>query len=212
MFSKTRPYIALLGALMFIGAAYGGWAVTTVRDLPDYAVAGKALTLDFTVRQHGRDLLRNLKPEIEARSGSTELRATAEAGKSAGQYLSTITLPTPGTWTLTIKSGFMNSGVTLLPIQVIEPGGRAVVLSDQERGHRLFVAKGCITCHGEIAVGPDLKDRQFPVEYVKQLLADPKATFGNRRGATDMPNLNLSAPEIASIAAYIGADKHAAVK
>ena len=208
MFNRN-PYIAVSGAVLFLGAM-GGWAVTTVKDLPDYAVAGKALTLSFIVRQHGQTPLNNLKPEIEASAGTVQLRATATRGKGDGQYESTLTLPHAGEWTITIHSGFMNSGVTLLPLRVIEPGGKAVVLTDADRGQRLFLAKGCVTCHGQIAVGPDLTNREFPVEYVKQLLADPKATFGSRRGATDMPNLNLSQQEIASLAAFVGSDKHAA--
>ena len=217
--TRSQPSIAMLGALLLAGAApfaahsyMGGWAVTTVQDLPDYVVAGKALTLTYTVRQHGRDLLRNLKPEVEARAGTMQLRALGVPGKSAGQYVSTITLPTAGAWTITIRSGFTDSGVTLLPIQAIEPGGRAVVLNDHERGHRLFIAKGCVTCHGQIAVGPDLTGRQFPVDYVKQLLADPKATFGSRKGANEMPNLNLTTQEIASLAAFVGNAKQAAVR
>lgn len=214
---RRTPFITSLGALLLIAGAsiaarsYGGWAVTTIRDLPDYAVAGKALTLDFTVRQHGFELMRGLKPELEARAGTVSLRATALAGKGAGQYVSTLTLPHAGEWAITIHPGH-GKGVTLLPLQVIEPGARPVMYTEAQRGNRLFVAKGCITCHGDIAVGPDLTTRQFPVEYVTQLLADPKATFGTRKGATEMPNLNLNQQEIAAIAAYIGADKHAALK
>jgi len=214
---NRNPSIALFGALLFLGAApfaahtyMGGWAVTTVQDLPDYVVTGKPLTLAFTVRQHGRTPLNGLKPEIEARAGTAQLRATANPAKGDGQYQSTITLPHPGEWTITIHSGFMNSSVTLLPLRAVEPGAKMVALTDAERGQRLFLAKGCVTCHGQIAVGPDLTNRQFPAEYVKQILADPKAAFGSRRGATDMPNLNLSQQEIASLAAFVGSDKHAA--
>ena len=214
--NRNQPTIVLLG-LLLVGAAstaatFGGWAVTTVQELPDYAVVGKPLTLTFEVRQHGRDLLKGLKPEIEAQSGKTELRAMALPGKTTGQFVSTITLPSAGAWTITINSGFMNSGVTLLPIPAIEAGARAVALSDADRGHRLFLAKGCITCHGQIAVGPDLASKQFPAEYVKQLLADPKGTFGNRRGAQEMPNLNLKPLEIAALAAYVGSAKQSAAR
>jgi mono/diheme cytochrome c family protein len=138
------------------------------------------------------------------------LLATALPGKDRGQYLSTLTLPHSGQWSITIAA--FGKPVTLAPFEVIAPNGKPPVYTEAQRGHRLFVAKGCITCHGDIAVGPDLATRQFPVDYVKELLADPKKTFGNRRGAEEMPNLNLSAAEIASIAAYVGADKHAALR
>ena len=44
----------------------GGWAVVTVENPPDYLVAGKATELTFTIRQHGRTLLSDLRPGIEA--------------------------------------------------------------------------------------------------------------------------------------------------
>lgn len=216
---RSQPSIAMLGALLIAGAApfaahraMGGWAVTTVQDLPDYIVAGKALTLTYTVRQHGLTLLNGLKPEVEARAGGTELRVMGAPGKSAGQYVSTVTLPTAGAWTITIKSGFGNSGVTLEPIQVIEAGARALVLNDQERWHRLFIAKGCVTCHRQIQVGPDLTNRQYPVEYLKQLLADPKGTLGKSKSGNEMPNLNLNPQEIAALASYVGSVKQAAAR
>src|SRR3954469_583300 len=34
----------------------GGWAVVTVKEVPEYFVAGQSYTLEFQVRQHGRTL------------------------------------------------------------------------------------------------------------------------------------------------------------
>jgi hypothetical protein len=44
------PALVLLPAFP---SAIGGWAITIVDDLPDYAVAGEPLALIFSVRQHG---------------------------------------------------------------------------------------------------------------------------------------------------------------
>ena len=194
-----------------IAASFGGWAVTTIHQMPDYVVAGKPVNLEFTVRQHGFQYMSGLKPELEARSGTTSLRATALPGKGPGVYASTITLPHAGEWTITIAPGW-GKAVTLLPLQAIEPGAKPVTYTEAERGRRLFVAKGCVTCHGEIAIGPELASREFPVDYLKQLLADPAATFGSRRGAKEMPNLNLSQQEIGSLAAFVSNSKRAAVR
>ncbi len=46
--------IALLLTLTLTTLAFaGGWAIITLNEFPDYAVAGKPLNLTFSVRQHG---------------------------------------------------------------------------------------------------------------------------------------------------------------
>jgi cytochrome c553 len=217
MIRRTPTSFTLLGALFLAAGAsiaavsFGGWAVTTIHQMPDYAIAGKPLNLEFTIRQHGVELMPGLKPEIEARAGTEALRVVALPGKKRGAYASTLTLPTAGEWSISIFPGW-GKGVTLVPLQAIAPGANPVSYTAAERGRRLFVAKGCVTCHGEIAVGPDLASRQFPEDYVKELLADPARTFGSRRGAKEMPNLNLDQQEIAALAAYVGADKTVSLK
>src|SRR5260370_1060021 len=68
----TAKALVLLAA---IAALFGGWAVITVEDLPDYLVAGQPVSLTFTVRQHGVRPLEAVAPTVEARSG---------AGRSTG--------------------------------------------------------------------------------------------------------------------------------
>src|SRR5438094_9355298 len=132
-----------------IAAAIGGWAVITVEQLPDYVTAGRPVTLSFTVRQHGVTRLSDLKPSIEARSGDLTTTATASPGRETGQYASTLSLPRAGEWTITIHSGFLDRQVTLLPLSGIAPGAATPPSPSQpQRGRRLFVAKGCVTCHG----------------------------------------------------------------
>src|SRR5712691_8166651 len=113
--------LTLLGTslLTAVGFAFGGWAVVTVEDLPDYAVAGKPINLAFAVRQHGRTLLPQLKPTISAQAGSSVVRGAANAapGSATGHYAASLTLPHPGDWTITIHSGFGESRMTLLPIK-----------------------------------------------------------------------------------------------
>src|SRR5947207_3750035 len=60
-----------LAAVLLTGfVAMGGWAVVTVRDLPEYFVAGQQSTIQFQVRQHERTLLSDLRPGQVATSGS----------------------------------------------------------------------------------------------------------------------------------------------
>jgi len=199
-----------------IAAAIGGWAVITVEQLPDYVTAGRPVTLSFTVRQHGVTRLSGLKPSIEARSGDLTTTATASPGRETGQYASTLTLPRAGEWTITIHSGFLDRQVTLLPLSVIAPGAATPPSpSEPERGRRLFVAKGCVTCHvhrevagsGVVAVGPELTNHPLPMDYLKQFLANP--AIAPQSGTVRMPDLGLAPQEIAALAAFLSTERQA---
>jgi cytochrome c2 len=192
---------------------YGGWAAITVEDLPDYGVVRQPLNLTFTVRQHGVTKLSDLEPRVEARGAGTTAAAVAQRGKEPGQYSARLVLPQAGEWTITIHSGFGSSRVTLVPMQVIEATAQApAALSAADRGLRLFVAKGCLTCHlhrdvkgsGTVAVGPDLTTRRLAPEYLQRFLADPSITGSSNR----MPNLNLKQAEIAALIAFLDQTGH----
>lgn len=211
-FHLMWPGLLLLPAI----AGYaGGWAVTTVEDLPDYVVAGKPTTLTFRVRQHGKELLSGLSGRVEARAGRLETQVEATPGRERGQYTATLTLPQAGEWTITIHSGFRGSELTLLPVQAIEAGsGSAPGLPEAERGRRLFVAKGCVTCHlhGDVKTtngtpwAPELTGRRYPADYLKQFLADPALAA---RRPVQMPDLSLKQPEIAALVAFINTERQA---
>ena len=70
-----------------VSAFAGGWAVITLNDFPDYAVAGKPLNLTFAVRQHGVTLLTGLHPTIRATttSGPTA-KSNVTRTKERGEY------------------------------------------------------------------------------------------------------------------------------
>src|SRR5439155_947770 len=146
-------------ALVFIliSAAFaGGWAIVTLDDFPEYAVAGKPVNLTFAVRQHGMTLLPGLHPTIRATT-ATGLTSKANVVPAAGrgQYTAALTLPQQGEWTITIASGFNDSNVPLPAVKVIAPGAPAASpFSPPARGLRLFRSKGCIGCHRHIEVMP----------------------------------------------------------
>jgi hypothetical protein len=129
-----------------------------------------------------------------------------------GRYAGTLTLD-PGEWTITVHSGFGRSRLSMLPIAVVPSGAPAPARpSPAERGRRLFVAKGCVTCHvhreapaGEAyvgPVGPELTDRRYGLEYLARFLADPGA---QERASEErrMPNLGLDSAETAALVAFI---------
>jgi hypothetical protein len=185
----------------------GGWAVITVQDLPDYVDAGKPVDLSYMVRQHGHTALDQLRGSIQATSGRLSAIGTVSPGGKAGLYSASVTLPSAGEWSITIRSGFGNSDVTLVPLTAVEHGsGLTRGLPDVERGRRLFVAKGCVTCHQQIGVGPSLDGRRFDVAYISGFIANPPAT-ASRPGGPSMPNLGLEQREIGSLVAYLNSDR-----
>jgi hypothetical protein len=220
--SKTwRLAISGIVALPLLAAAYGGWVTVTLEDLPDYFVALQPVDLAFTVRQHGHTRLTGLKPSLEARSGDKVVTAKASPQNEDGRYAARLTLPAAGEWIVTINSDFGPSRVTLLPLMALEQGKRpSAALAQTERGRRLFVAKGCVTCHVHDAVGkqnefapgqigPNLTERRFPAEYLGQFLADP-SIVRPRRGSLGMPKLDLKPTEIVALTAFInGGETHA---
>lgn len=212
---------ALLGILLVPMLAFrlGGWAVITVDDLPEYVVAGKPFALSFMVRQHGSSPLNLLKPTIVVRSGDSSFSVPALWANERGRYSAMVTAPRAGEWTVTIHSGFMNSENTLLPLRAIVAGAAVPrVLAGAERGRRLFVAKGCVSCHmrgtetaaNGMAIGPDLTGRHYEADLVAKFLADPDASPLSR-GASPagirMPMLDLKEREIAALVTYLNSER-----
>jgi len=155
-----------------------------------------------------------LAPTIEAKSDSRKASFAARRGRTPGEYHVLLSLPNAGDWKLTIISGFGPSKVTLLPIRTIEPGAPApAALSGFDRGHRLFVAKGCAMCHaqakvpgsGAVKAGPDLTVPRLGSDYLKKFLADPSIT--PPRGDMRMPNLHLDEREIHALVAFINQER-----
>ena len=198
---------------------FGGWAVVTVDDLPDYVVAGQPVRLSFVVRQHGMTPLAGLQPSVEAKFGDANVSVSAIPDTGAGRYVATLNLPRPGDWTVTIHSGFRVSETTLPPLRTVNASTSAPrVLSDVERGRRLFIAKGCFMCHvntevtsaPSVRVGPDLTGRRYPAEQLAEFLAHPESvqlTQLPRTGPFRMPTLGLKEREIASLVAMINSGR-----
>ena len=212
----SRKYrIATVLAASFLGMAahYGGWAVTTVENLPDQLVAGAPYNLSFSIKQHGVEPLDDLSPYVQLKSGKNETVARAVRTNKSGVYTATLNVPTAGDWSATIQTGFGKSHIKLLPIAAVAKGAQtAVSYTQPQRGQRLFAAKGCVVCHqhakvdgaGMIEFGPDLTEKRFNAGYLRQFLADPsiKPPTANKR----MPNMNLSEREITALVAFINGD------
>src|SRR5574341_1863474 len=206
--------------------AFGGWAVITVHDLPEYLEAGKPTTLEFTVRQHGRTPMNDRSPTVTLRragAGWFAKGTTCPAARAQGEgvYVATVTAADTGMVELTIDSDWGSSRVTLLPMPVVAPGRQPAPLADADRGRALFLAQGCVTCHVKnddprlaeqksLNVGPELTGRQFPIEWITRKLADPASLRVGTGQSAVMPNLGLSQREIAALASYVNYRQQAA--
>jgi mono/diheme cytochrome c family protein len=192
----------------------GGWVVITVTDVPDHVIVGQPVTLTYGVRQHGRYLLDRLAGRIEARLGTHVVRATAVPASDPGHYSATLTLPQAGDWTIDILSGFpggLNS--SRISLHAIAAGQPAPAVTDAVRGQRLFVAKGCATCHRHNAVqarstsaGATLTTKRYQPGYLASFLAHPPRREPYVDGEWQMPDMKLRDREIASLVAFLDAD------
>lgn len=204
---NVRIPLFLLLVLALVTAAYaGGWAIITLSEFPDYAVAGKPLNLTFAVRQHGMTLLPALKPAVRATTSDGRVATAAVVERGGGEYTTALKLPEAGEWKITINSGFNGNETTLPPLKVIAAGSAAPApYTLGTRGVRLFTAKGCTGCHRHLEVNPerqtdakfDLTTRRFPPDYLRKFLADPSIK------PAEMPNLKLKEDEIEALAAFI---------
>jgi hypothetical protein len=180
----------------------GGWAVITVVRTPDTAATGEPVTVTYAVRQHGQKLLNGLQGRIVARLGDIVIHGAAIALSEDGHYAATLTLSRAGTWTLDIESGFHGSTGRAILIAT-EPGATVPALSRGERGRRLFVSKGCARCHLESwSTAPRLNAKGYEPGYLTRFLTSPPKARGDE---WRMPDLGLTADEVASLLAFINA-------
>jgi hypothetical protein len=203
------------GILLICAAALdaGGWVVITVTELPDYIVVGKPVTLTYAVRQHGKNLLSGLDGRLEMRSGVHAVWAAAAETSEPGHYRAMFTPPFAGNWTIDILSGFtggLNS--SRITVRAVASPDQAPVVSETERGRRLFAGKGCITCHvhrgveaSRVSTGaPDLTAKRYQPEYLKRVLVNPPQPQPRQPYAGwAMPDLKLRDTEIASLVAFL---------
>jgi mono/diheme cytochrome c family protein len=119
MFSRIRTALglALLIALLALPVYAGGWAVITLDALPSKVTAGEPLIVGFTVLQHGRTPMTNLRPTITARQSLNEkLAVSAEMQGEPGHYMAELTFPTEGHWEWSIQAFTMDQPMPALSV------------------------------------------------------------------------------------------------
>jgi cytochrome c2 len=100
MMTRIAMAVAAWVLLITSVAQAGGWAVVTLDDLPKSIMAGQAINIGFTVRQHGRTLRDDLTPAIhfDRADGKDSFAVTAKREGGSGHYAAAITFPREGTW------------------------------------------------------------------------------------------------------------------
>jgi hypothetical protein len=214
----TKVRLALLGCLLLGATASvpaGGWAVTTIENLPDYVVAGAPWRMRLAVRQHGAAPTSGLtvvvtaakedKARVGALNAGEQVSVTAKPGALAGRYEADLAFPSAGNWTITIQTGWAPASIDM---PVLAPGQPEPAFSETERGARQFVASGCVSCHRHDAVawsgqsvdvGPALTDRRYPAEFLSAWIQNPVCVAGR----PCMPKLDLSPREIGALTAFL---------
>lgn len=215
----------MLAASVGLGmhSAVGGWAVITIENPPDYLEAGSTYRLEYTVRQHGQTPLTGLKGTVILQpAGSvnaSQVSVQATPGSRQGGYGATVRVPEADQVTITVMSGFSGGrwgDLTTMSIPVVRPGQARPSLTLAERGHRLFVAKGCGGCHvnGDVpeyaqlnrvldAVAPDLTGRRLEAAYVRQRITNPSSLPKIGDGPVRMPQLGLASGEVDALVAFL---------
>jgi mono/diheme cytochrome c family protein len=196
--------VALAGAV----ASAGGWAVVTIQQLPDYAVVGVPMRLDLAVRQHGFHLGQGFAVAVRASLGKEQIWARVQPLQEVGYYRADLTLPRVGAWRLNVGSGFADNTAVSMPAYASGSAPAEVTLG--ERGHRLFSAKGCATCHrhdsaaasASVQSGPALTSKRYPLEMLTAFLAAPPPCAGVV-GKPCMPVLGITADEARALGAFL---------
>lgn len=104
---------AVLGLLLAFGtpAAAGGWAVTTLDQVPPDLQAGDTYAVGYTIRQHGvtpvdvKKMGGTTEIQITSPDGATTLRYPGVPEGAVGHYVAKVTFPSNGTWTWTVTQG-----------------------------------------------------------------------------------------------------------
>ena len=103
-------------------ALAGGWTVTTLDLLPDYAIAGEPLNVGFMIGQHGQRPW--MQDGIVVRAGRDDggesFSVTALPEGEGGHYTATLIFPQSGTWNWSIESGLRPEQQPMPPLTVLD--------------------------------------------------------------------------------------------
>lgn len=107
---STRVIACLFAVVVLVGigsaASAGGWAVSTLDELPN-PIVGEPIEVGFTIRQHGVrpiDLSEGVGITITQDDGTTHYFSAAGDG-TVGHYLARVEFPSVGRYSWSIQQG-----------------------------------------------------------------------------------------------------------
>ncbi len=117
--------------LLVVPAWAGGWAVITVENLPGEVRAGENVHVEFSVRQHGRELTSLVTPVLRAHNPETgeSFLVNAAALKAKGYFAVDVVFPSEGTWQWSIDPIVLAGKLELLPLTVLPAAAPVPVAS-----------------------------------------------------------------------------------
>jgi mono/diheme cytochrome c family protein len=200
------------------GPHVGGGTLISMDEVPDYFVVGQPVTLSFTARQHGQFVGLNAYGFI----GANGAELTVE--RYGDQFSAKYTPKQPGPVSVSLQVGqnstvgqgdarrqaiIVSRALDLIPIEAINAGHAPPALAPAERGRRLFVAKGCASCHHHSAVersggGIDLTGRTYGYNWLASLINDPYSVLPPRQSEFGgMPPFNMPYEDVEAIGAFL---------
>ena len=95
----------------------------TLDELPSNVVAGEPLSIGFTVLQHGRTPMTDIRPTVTAQLADTEkMVIPAEPKGNPGHYVATLTFPKEGNWEWSIQAFTMDQRMPVLNVATASAG------------------------------------------------------------------------------------------
>jgi hypothetical protein len=120
--AALAAFTLLLGAVPTASA--GGWAVTTLDELPAVLDAGETYAVGYTIRQHGVTPLVTSQSAIEIRNPGTGrmLRFVGRPEGAQGHYVAQVRFPDAGAWEWTAdQSPFQRQALGDITIVLATP-------------------------------------------------------------------------------------------
>jgi hypothetical protein len=156
--------LCALGLLSAAPALAGGWSVVKLDAVPTEVVAGKPISIGFTVLQHGVSPLSGLSPIVEAThvsSGQKEEFAASAQGES-GHYVAEVSFPTSGAWNWSINVFEGEHAMPQIEVQAVTPQAKSV-MSDVMSGVEIN-SPPQVTSDQFAQSNPDFGSAPAPVE------------------------------------------------
>jgi hypothetical protein len=99
-FLSAAVAVVALSVCAVPAALAGGWAVTTLDEVPTTITAGETYAIGYTVRQHGQTPFSGNETGIEIRSGTggAKQRFAGVAQGAPGHYVAQVKFPEAGEW------------------------------------------------------------------------------------------------------------------